>query len=68
MGSPEDYARGKARLFPAEGGAAIVEVEVPQSIVDLAIHPGGEVCFYPGYGLEELLAAWPRIAKRIVRA
>lgn len=66
LGAPEDYARGKARLFPQEGGPAILEIDVPESIAALAVHPGGEVWFGPGFGLEELLAAWPRISKRVV--
>ena len=66
LGAPEDYARGKARLFPQEGGPAILEIDVPESIVALALHPGGEVWFGPGFGLEELLAAWPWIAKRVI--
>ena len=51
FGSPEDAAINKAQLFPNEGGAAIIEIEVPESIVrkaDLV----GEVRFDPGYGLE----------------
>jgi hypothetical protein len=66
LGDPEDYAHGKARLFPAEGGPAILEIEVPASIVALAVHPGGEVWFGQGFGLEELLTAWPGISKRVV--
>jgi hypothetical protein len=66
LGAPEDYARGKARLFPQEGGPAILEIEAPESIVALAVHPGGEVWFSPGFGLEELLAVWPQILKRVV--
>jgi hypothetical protein len=66
LGAPEDYARGKARLFPNEGGPAILEMEVPDWIVALAVHPGGEVWFDAGFGLEELLAAWPGIAKKVV--
>ena len=66
LGDPEDYARGKARLFPHEGGPAILEMDVPESIVALAVHPGGEVWFGAGFGLEELLAAWPRISKKVV--
>jgi len=66
LGDPSDYARGKARLFPQEGGPAILEVDVPTSIVNLAVHPGGEVWFGKGFGLEELLAAWPSISKRVV--
>lgn len=65
LGDPRDYARRKARLFPQEGGPAILEIDVPASIVALAVHPGGEVWFGPGFGLEELLAAWPRISKRV---
>src|SRR6266852_8723540 len=64
-GSPEDVASGKARLFPGEGGPALVEIEVPASIVQKA-DLGGEVRFDPGFGLEELLAAWPSITKRIL--
>lgn len=66
LGSPIQYARGKARQFPEEGGPAILELEVPASIVALSVHPGGEVWFGQGFGLEELLAAWPQIMKRIV--
>ena len=66
LGSPEDYARGKAHLFPQEGGPAILEIEVPESIVALAVHPGGEIWFGIGFGLEELLTAWPQISKRVV--
>jgi hypothetical protein len=53
-------------IFPSEGGPAILEIEVPTSMVDLAIDAGGEIRFEPGFGLDELLAAWPEIAKRIV--
>ena len=42
LGSAEKYARGKATLFPNEGGAVILEVEVPTEIVDLLRnHPLG---------------------------
>jgi len=64
-GSPDDVAAGKARLFPHEGGPAIVEIEVPESIVRKA-DLGGEVRFDPGFGIEELLTAWPSIPKRIL--
>src|SRR6266581_7411802 len=47
-GTPENYAAGKANLFPAEGGPAIVEIEVPDDIVALAIDAGGEFRFEPG--------------------
>lgn len=64
-GSPDSVAAAKARLFPNEGGPAIIEMEVPQSIVEKA-DLGGEVRFDPGYGLEELLAAWPSLKKRLL--
>jgi hypothetical protein len=37
-----------ARLFPQEGGAAILEIEVPESIAKLGINAGGEIRFIPG--------------------
>ena len=64
-GSPEAAANGKAHLFPNEGGPVILEMEVPESIVRMA-DLGGEVRFEPGFGLEELLAAWPSLPKRIL--
>jgi hypothetical protein len=65
VGTPGQYAAGKAALFPNEGGPAILEIEVPEDIVDLAIDAGGEIRFEPGFGLQELLDAWPQIIKRI---
>lgn len=64
-GEPEAVAVAKARLFPNEGGPAILEIEVPESIVRKA-DLGSEVRFDLGYGLEELLAAWPSLRKRIL--
>ena len=66
VGTPEQYAAGKAKHFPNEGGPVIVEIEVPADIIDLAIDAGGEIRFEPGFGLEELRQAWPRISKRMV--
>lgn len=66
VGSPALYAAGKARLFPNEGGPAILEVEVPAWIVRLGSDTGGEIRFEPGDGLEELLAAWPALPMRIL--
>lgn len=74
LGTPETYARRKARLFPNEGGSVILEVEVPIGIVDLVLgDPGlgpgarsGDVRFEPGVGLEELLQAWPDLVKRVL--
>jgi hypothetical protein len=65
FGTAEQYAAGKARAFPNEGGPAILEVEVPEDIAALA-DLGGEYRFEPGYGLEELLQAWPQLTKRVV--
>lgn len=65
-GDPQQVASGKAALFPDEGGPAILEIEIPEEIVALAINEITEVRFQPGYGLEELLAAWPVLPKRIL--
>jgi hypothetical protein len=59
-------AAGKAALFPDEGGPAILEIEVPEEIVALAINEIAEIRFEPGFGLEELRAAWTALAKRIL--
>ena len=64
-GSPEDMAIRKDRLFPKEGGPVLLEVEVPATIVRQA-DLEGEVRFEFGFGLKELLAAWPSLAKRIL--
>ncbi len=64
-GSPEEMAKSKARLFPDEGGPAILEFDVPETIVEKA-DLGDEVRFEPGFGLEELLAVWPSLPKRIL--
>ena len=63
-GTPVQYAAGKANLFPTEGGPAIVEIELPEEIAALGIDAGGEIRFEPGFGLKELLEAWPTISKR----
>jgi hypothetical protein len=70
FGTVEDYARGKAREFPDEGGPAILAVDVPDAIVQKAASewfPLGQglVQFDPGAGLEELGLAWPDLAKEI---
>ena len=71
FGTPESYARGKAFAFPGEGGPAILEVDVPGDVVANAFAwflPGsqGLVQFDIGDGIEELLAAWPDLAKRVI--
>lgn len=65
VGTPEQYARGKADLFPNEGGPAVLEVDVPKSIVRKAIRAEGEVRFDPGYGLEELKGSWGSLKKNV---
>src|SRR5262245_28288809 len=68
--SPSDYAIGKAKNFPSEGGPVILVMDVPDEIIDktdLVFFPrhSGVIQFDRGFGLEELLAAWPTITKRI---
>jgi hypothetical protein len=70
FGRPEDYARGKAREFPGEGGPVILAVEVPDDIVARAVNDWfplsqGLVQFDPGAGLEALAAAWATLPKEI---
>lgn len=67
FGTPEEYARGKAKEFPDEGGPAILLLDVPAEVVQSAANEWfplsqGLVQFDPGSGLEALLAAWPAIA------
>jgi hypothetical protein len=70
FGRPEDYARGKAKEFPDEGGPAILVVDVPDNIVQRAVNDWfplnqGLIQFDLGAGLEELLAVWPNISREI---
>jgi hypothetical protein len=57
-GDPRDFASGKAALFPNEGGPAILEIEVPEEIIALAVNEVAEIRFEPRLGLEELRVAW----------
>jgi hypothetical protein len=74
LGTAEQYARTKATNFPSEGGPVILEVEVPEWIVDILrndpfagmVVASGEVRFEPDLGLPELQQAWPTLTKRIV--
>jgi hypothetical protein len=66
LGMPEDYAVRKADLFPQEGGPVMLEIEVPEELIDRANQEGGDVRYLPGWGLKELLQAWPTLVKRIV--
>jgi hypothetical protein len=70
LGTPEEYARRKAAGFPHEGGPAILAVDVPDDIIDLAVNEffplsQGVVQFDEGAGLEELRTAWPTLPKEI---
>lgn len=70
FGRPEDYARGKAKQFPDEGGPVILVVDIPDDIVQRAANDWfslsqGLVQFDPDAGLEELIAAWPILSKEI---
>lgn len=71
FGHPHDYARGKSRAFPEEGGPAILEMDIPDEIIQRAVTEWfplhqGLVQFNAGSGLEELLAAWSEIANSAV--
>jgi hypothetical protein len=72
LGTPEEYARHKAMVFPDEGGPAILAVEVPDNIIALAVDEvyfplsQGIVQFDEGAGLEELRTSWSTLAKQIV--
>jgi hypothetical protein len=71
LGTPSDYARRKAALFPDEGGPAILVMDVPDDIfaraVDELYFPlsQGVVQFDRGAGLEELITAWAGLPKHI---
>jgi hypothetical protein len=70
-GTPEMAARNKDKLFPDEGGPAILEVSVPPWIMSIlyadpiaaALARSGEIRFDPECGLNELRAEWPHLTK-----
>ena len=74
MGTPEGYARLKAKNFPHEGGPVILELEVPVEVIAVleadtlaeSAMLSGDACFDPAVGMTELLAAWPTIVKRVI--
>jgi hypothetical protein len=66
LGEPETIARGKAAIFPQEGGPAILEIDVPDDVLRHATDVTDEVRFEPGSGLEELLQVWPTLPKRML--
>ncbi|MGL4421511.1 MAG: hypothetical protein ACRCZF_12650 [Gemmataceae bacterium] len=73
-GTPEQAARNKNLLFPGEGGPVILEIEVPDSLIQLLLEDlfaaglakSGEFRFDPESGLNELRAAWPTLQKRVI--
>ncbi len=77
-GEPIEYARLKAKLFPAEGGPAIVEFNIPDEMARDFIGGSGlledgkalnavcEVRFEVSFGLEQLLDAWESLEKRVI--
>ncbi|HBI44236.1 MAG TPA: hypothetical protein DDY78_15495 [Planctomycetales bacterium] len=70
LGTPEQYARRKAALFPNEGGPAILAVDVPDGVIALTVDEyfplsQGVVQFDAGAGLEELRAVWSTLPKEI---
>lgn len=70
LGTPEEYARRKAALFPNEGGPVTLAVDVPDDILALTVDPyfplgQGIVQFDPGAGLEKLRATWSTLWKAI---
>src|SRR5262249_32623623 len=64
-GHPKTFARMKAANFSMEGGPVILEIEVPPEVACQAQDAGVELLFGPGYGLDELLQAWPQVRKTI---
>src|SRR4051794_40455335 len=71
FGTTEEYARKKAAAFPGEGGPVILAVDVPDDIIARAVNEWfplsqGLVQFDSGAGLEELIATWPTLEKRIL--
>src|SRR5437868_423367 len=71
LGTPTEYACRKATVFPHEGGAGIVAVDVPDNIIGLAVDQlylplsQGIVQFDEGAGLDELRAMWSTLKKQV---
>jgi hypothetical protein len=74
LGSARQYAIQKANLFPNEGGPVILEIEAPESLIDLlradpiseAVLASGEARFEIEVGLAELKSVWSTLPKRII--
>jgi hypothetical protein len=62
MGSPTQYALGKAAAFPGEGGPAILQLQMPKSLLNFgtSIPGGGEVRFNPA-GSDALRFNWDQV-------
>jgi hypothetical protein len=73
-GTPQIAAREKDRLFPDEGGPAILEIGVPAWIMEIlyadpiaaGLARSGEIRFDPESGLNELRAEWHNLPKRVI--
>src|SRR5262245_14549951 len=65
LGRPRRLPQERPCCSRMKGGPAILEIEVPESLADLA-DIGGEVRFDRDVGLKELLAIWTAIPKRIL--
>jgi hypothetical protein len=68
FGTPEEYARGKAREFPDEGGPVILVLDVPDEVVQRCTTEWftlgqGLVQFDSGAGLDELTAVWSEVVR-----
>ena len=72
LGKPEQYAIHKAKLFSHEGGPVILEIEVPDEIVLMAIDSWyplsqGVIQFDEDRpGLVELREVWASLSKQII--
>lgn len=72
FGNPDDYAIGKSKAFPGEGGPFRILVNVPVELIALTNPDGmfplsqGLVQFDNGAGLEEFLTAWPSLSKKLI--
>jgi hypothetical protein len=70
-GTAEEYAFGKDRLFPHEGGPVILTIDIPddiiaQSVPEIDPFSFGYVEFQKGFGIDALRAAWATIATSAV--
>lgn len=70
------YAELKAKNFPNEGGPAILEVDVPDSLIQRlfsdpcsysAYIDSGEIRFEKSAEFTELLEIWPQLVKRVTK-